>query len=149
MTPEEQEQFGQHAREILNEHPEGMTEAEIVAEMRRRGFITPKMWEEFAFDAFLTNIYYIFERKVLWTEVSPRQIRRQRQRSTRPPIVRTGILCDRQGRKICTVGQDATGEYYWPNEYMDVMRRAMDEYFMANPADYVQPEHRTPKGTGA
>ncbi len=140
MTPDEQRLFEQRILAIAQEHPEGISEGAILAEMRRRGFITPEIWEELAFEGFLTNIYYILERKVLWTEVSPRQIRRQRQRSTRPPIVRTGTLCDRQGRKICTVGQDATGEYYWPNEDLDVMRRVMDEYFMANPADYVRPQ---------
>jgi hypothetical protein len=142
MTPEEEERFKQRICDIVDEHPEGISEGAILDEMWLRGFITPEMWEEFAFDGFLTNLSYIFERKVLWTEVSPRQIQRQRRRSKRPPIVKTGILCDRQGRKICTVGQDATGEYYWPNEDMDVMRRVMDEYFMANPEDYRRPEHR-------
>jgi hypothetical protein len=44
MTPEERERFDQRVRDLLNEHPEGMTLDAIVAEMRRRGFITPAMW---------------------------------------------------------------------------------------------------------
>ena len=139
MTPDEQESFVQHVHEILREHPEGISEGAIVAEMRRRGFITPAMWEDMAKEGFLTNIYYILERKVLWTDVSPRQIRRQRQRSKEPPIVRTGVLCNRQGRKLCTVSQDATGEYYFPENIRDYMCEVLDEY-LGYPKDYKQPQ---------
>jgi hypothetical protein len=140
MTPDEEHCFGQHVYNILREHPEGMTEAAIVAEMKRRGFITPKMYEEFVKEGFLTNIYYILERKVLWTEVSPRQIRRQRRQSTQPPIVRTGVLCDREGRTLCTVSQDAAGEYHLPRNVEDYMREVLEAY-PDWPEDYVRPPH--------
>jgi hypothetical protein len=128
MTPEEQEQFNQHVHDILLEHLEGMTEKAIITEMRRRGFITPAMSEEFVFEGFLTNLYYILERKVLWTDVSPHQIQRQRRPSTQPPMVRTGVLCDRDGRQLCTVSQDATGEYHFPENIEDYMREVLDAY---------------------
>jgi len=141
MSPEERERFDQRVQDILREHPEGMTEAAILAEMKRQGFITPEMWEEFVEEGFLTNLYYILERKVLWTDVSPRQIRRQRRRSTQPPIVRTGVLCDREGRKLCTVSQDAAGEYYFPENFGDYIRQ-MFEAYPGWPESYQRPQGR-------
>jgi hypothetical protein len=87
----------------------------------------------------LTNLYYILERKVLWTDVSLRQIRRQRRRSKQPPIVRTGVLCDREGRKPCTVSQDATGEYHFPENVEDYMRQVFEAY-PDRPEDYERPQ---------
>jgi hypothetical protein len=117
-----------------------MTEAAIMTEMRR-GFITPEVWEEMAWESLLTNLYYILERKVLWTELSPRQIQRQRRRSMRPVIVRTGVLCDRDGRQLCTVSQDATGEYHFPENIEDYMRGVLDAY-LGYPEDYKRPQDR-------
>jgi hypothetical protein len=84
------------------------------------------MWEEMAFEGALTNLYYILERKVFRTELSPRQIQRQCRRSARPPIVRTGVLCDREGRKLCAVSQDAAGEYYFPGNVEDYVRQMFE-----------------------
>jgi hypothetical protein len=135
MTPEDRELFNQRVHAILAEHPEGMTEAAIVREMERRGFITPAMRDEWALEEGLRRIYYIVQRKALWTEVSPRQIRRQRRR---PPFVRTGVLCDRDGRKLCTVMQDATGEYLFPGNIEDYARQMFDAYPDC-PEDYQRP----------
>jgi hypothetical protein len=135
MTPAEQKRVGQHVRDIVCEHLEG-----IMAEMRRRGVITPEMWEAMVEGA-LTTLYYVLEHRVLWTEVRPREIRRQRRQSTRPPIVRTGVLCDREGRELCTVSQDATGEYRVLENIGNYLYQVFKAYPVF-PKGYEQPERR-------
>jgi hypothetical protein len=140
MTPDKQEPFGQGVQDMLSTHPE-VIEAVGVVELRRRGFCPRQMWNDLEVAAFLTNIYYILERQVLWIDVSPRQIQRQRRRLKRSPIVRTGLLCDREGRELCTVSQDATSEYYWPENIEDYLPKVMNVYF-GSPAGYERPNRR-------
>jgi hypothetical protein len=128
MNPDECARFDRRVREILDEHPEAMSEDAIIAELRRRDFVTAEMEAQCLEEGLLMYLSDLLARRVFWTELPPRQMRRPRPYSRPSPIVRKGVLCDRDGRELCTVTQDAAGEVYFPEPVEAYMRQVLDAY---------------------